>query len=170
MGTTKLRKASVRRCLPSTAAAGLAGVTQVAANLWSGERDLKALSASTAKATWESAAKAATAMAVKQGAHVVPERVGHEGLKRIVRGNAATGVIFAAVDQFTDGARLRAGEIEEDEYYARTAAKVSGTGAALLGAEIGTAICPGVGTVTGGLVGGLTGSAAGRSVYQWLFA
>ncbi len=143
-----------------------AGV-QVVVDVVTGERNAKQIATGAAHASGEAGAKTAAALSVRQGAIVAAERVGSETIKKVVRGSGATTVIFAAVEQIADTGRLCAGTIDPDEYARRSGANVGGSAAAYGGAVLGTAICPGIGTVIGGLVGGLAGSSLGRGLVKW---
>lgn len=113
-----------------------------------------------------SGAKSMTALAVRQGALAVGEKVGREGLKQVVRHSAATTVIFAGVDQAWETVAMKRGKVSRAEYVERSAANVGGSAGAAMGAALGS-ILPGPGTLLGGMAGGIVGAKAASTVTAW---
>jgi hypothetical protein len=161
-------------------AAALSGGVEVAAGVFFGVQAVRGgacikdvargVAVNGAAAAGTSAVKTTAALGLRQGLHAVAERTAREGLKRVLKSNGATTVVFAVVEQGADTIRLASGKITKSEYAERTGGNVVSTGGALAGAALGTVLLPGVGTFLGGLVGGVLGQIGGAKAARHLRA
>ena len=108
----------------------------------------------------------AAALALKEGAKALGQRLGGESLKKLAGGNAATAAAFAAVEIGQEAVRCLQGKSTPKDLaktsLSATSSAAGGYGGTLAGMALGTALCPGIGTALFGLAGALSGGLGGR--------
>ena len=115
---------------------------------------------------WRAAARVA-ASAGRQVLGRAGAQVATSGLRSVVRANAFAAVATGVAEQVIDTARLARGQIDCDEYGARSAENLARTGGAAGGAALGAAVgsaVPVLGTTIGALIGGFLGSLLGEGL------
>jgi len=165
-----LREVAVSTGAGAIVGAALGGTISAVKNSISvaqGEKEVGDAILDTAKDAGVCAAKGAAVGFIGSALRVTAARA---GCKLLARSNVALTFAAVAVESGIAWTEYASGKITVGQACARQTGAVGGGGGALAGMALGTALCPGVGTIAGAIVGGLLGEGAFRWIGSRLFA
>ena len=110
----------------------------------------------------DTGSSAAIGAACAGGSVLIKQGLVRAGASGLARSSAPVALAMGGVEVLADAGKLVSGSIDGGEFASRTGKTAVRTGTSWggmeAGAALGTAICPGAGTIIGGIIGGIGGA------------